>query len=105
MLSQAARGARYAGYFLLHFGLPWLPALALAFPRVRIDDAWRRRPLLPACAALSLVWTASVVALGGDYMAFYRFFVPILPPLALLLAAALRALPGLGWARVRSRRY
>lgn len=91
-LEQAERGARYAGYFLLHFGLPWLPALALALPRVRIDGAWRRRPLLPACAALSLVWTASVVALGGDYMAFYRFFVPILPPLALLLAAALRAL-------------
>ncbi|HJO25421.1 MAG: hypothetical protein QF890_09945 [Myxococcota bacterium] len=91
-IAQAGRGARYVGYFLLHFGLPWLPALLLAIPRLRVDPAWRRHPLLPACAVVSLVWTASVVALGGDYMAFYRFFVPILPPLALLLAAALRAL-------------
>ena len=91
-LAQVERGARYAGYFLWHFGMPWLPALVLAFPRLRIGAAWRQRPLLPACAVLALAWTASVIAVGGDYMAFYRFFVPILPPLALLLAAALRAL-------------
>jgi arabinofuranosyltransferase len=104
-LVQAGRGLRYAIFFLRDFGLPFSLLLALALlPRSgaragsraaggtleRLGTRLREHALLAACAALVLAWSAYVVWVGGDYMAMYRFFVPVLPALSLLLAAATR---------------
>jgi hypothetical protein len=97
-LDQQLRGARYAGLFALHYLAPWLPLLLLAAlrPGRREPDGAASRPLLAGAAAVVLAWAACVVWVGGDYMAMYRFAVPALPFLAVLIgAAARRAL--LGW--------
>jgi len=99
-LAQLDRGARYAGFFLLHYGLAWLPLLVLAArsPRtgkptrevgLALGARVRSEPLLVAAAVLALGLAAAVVWEGGDYMAMYRFFVPVAPLLALLCGAAL----------------
>ena len=92
---QLDEGALYLGQFLLqtHAWL-WLP-LAV----VGVIGAARRRPLAAALAAQALALTAWVVAIGGDAWEF-RFFVPLLPGLALLSVAGIDALA----ARVPRRR-
>jgi hypothetical protein len=46
---------------------------------------------------LLIIYTLYIVAVGGDHFPFYRFFVPLLPPLALVAAVGFgqlgRALP------------
>ncbi|MDJ0852801.1 MAG: hypothetical protein QNK04_30900 [Myxococcota bacterium] len=86
-LPQWLRGARYAGWFALHYLLPWLPVLLLA-GLARGPGAVLREPVLGLSALLLAVLSAAVVWEGGDYMAMYRFFVPVLPFLALFLGAA-----------------
>ncbi len=93
-LAQGLRGARYAGWFGLHYLLPWLPVLLLAAlpggPGPPGERAGRTggAPVIAVSATLLLTFSAAVVWEGGDYMAMYRFFVPVLPFLYLLLAAA-----------------
>lgn len=83
---QLAEGARYLGQFLAqtHAWL-WLP-LAVA----GAVGAARRWPLAAALAAQVLALAAWIVAVGGDAWEF-RFFVPLLPALALLSAAGIDA--------------
>jgi hypothetical protein len=91
-IEQALRGAHYAGLFALHFLLPWLPVAALAIPiPLRTPVQLHTRPLLPLVAAVVATYSLYIVAVGGDYRAMYRFFAPILPLFALLLAATLVA--------------
>jgi hypothetical protein len=74
-----AQGASYVGAFL-HAYLIW-PILVLA-----IGAAVARRAFTPRLpAAIVGVWFAYVVAVGGDFMEF-RFIVPVLPPLFVLIA-------------------
>ncbi|MBW2269898.1 MAG: hypothetical protein JRH16_15100 [Deltaproteobacteria bacterium] len=92
-LAQAQRGAAYLGYFVLHYAAPWLPALVLASWAGRVWPHFGPRdPFFVLASAFVVAWTAYVVAVGGDYMAMYRFAVPALPVLALLLASRLRQL-------------
>jgi hypothetical protein len=87
--AQAARGVAYAALFARDFLLPWLPLalLAAAAPALRAErrGAWLGLPVL-----FTAGWALYVVAIGGDYMAMYRFFVPALPFLMLLLGLAAR---------------
>ncbi|HMQ33954.1 MAG TPA: hypothetical protein PKD53_24695 [Chloroflexaceae bacterium] len=82
-LSQVLRGAAYAGSFALTLGGPLL-LVALA-PWAR---GWRaalaswRGYLLP----LTLAYSAYIVAVGGDHFRGERFFVPLLPWIAILMA-------------------
>jgi len=86
-LRQALRGLAYAGGFALSLGGPLL--LVVALPWLR---GWRaalaswRGLLLPLVA----VYTAYIVSVGGDHFRGERFFVPILPWIAILLADGLR---------------
>ena len=98
-VAQAGRGAAYAALFARDYLLPWLPLglLAVLAPRLPRDgrSPWLALPLLFAAG-----WSLAVIALGGDYMAMYRFFVPALPFLMLLLGlAAQRALAAGGGRR------
>ena len=110
--AQYARGAGYVFFFLKHYGLPWLPLLLVAAWRrakasggsraglseASVGDIPPARILLVACAAIVAAYTLYIAWVGGDYMAMYRFFVPILPFAYLLLGAAvarsMSALPG-----------
>ncbi len=58
------------------------------------------RPETLALAAISWGYVAYVVAVGGDFMPFFRFFLPILPLLAVLLAWLLPAVVGGGPRRI-----
>ncbi len=95
--SQLGRGLEYTGLFFLHFVTPWLVLVALALSRGAAADrrgkpARRRlegaRPMLTASALLTLIYSTYVAVVGGDYMAMYRFFVPVLPFLALFIGLA-----------------
>ncbi|MEI7646113.1 MAG: hypothetical protein WCJ55_17735 [Chloroflexales bacterium] len=87
-LRQVLRGLEYAGGFALTLGgpllllplLPWLRGWRAAM------RSWRGY-LLP----LALVYSAYIVAVGGDHFRGERFFVPVLPWLAMLLADGLAA--------------
>jgi hypothetical protein len=83
---QVLRGAAYAGGFALTLGGPLLLAIGMPWWRDwRAALASWRGYLLP----LALAYTAYVVAVGGDHFRGERFFVPLLPWFALLLADGL----------------
>lgn len=90
-LSQVARGAVYAGGFALTLGGPLLlVCLApwLRGPRAALGS-WRGY-LLP----LALAYTAYIIAVGGDHFRGQRFFVPILPWIAILMADGVATIYG-----------
>jgi hypothetical protein len=92
-INQALRGAHYSALFALHFLSPWIAVLGITLV-ARKQAASATGPssangLLPLCGAIVLVYSVYIVSVGGDYMAMYRFFVPILPFLYLLICAAL----------------
>ena len=114
-LRQDRRGAVYVGYFTLHFVLPWLPWGFLAPWRAaqkwsltraaqpRRWSSWLARwPGGIIAAAVIAGYTGYVVLVGGDYMAMYRFMVPVLPLLYVLFGAGIQqALDGLSIAGPR----
>jgi arabinofuranosyltransferase len=79
----AARGANYVLHFLLTF--PGV-VLALGLGALALGSPTRR--LLPA-GVLVAATAIYVVLVGGDFMAFDRFMVPMLPFTALVLGAGL----------------
>lgn len=103
------RGAHYVGFFARDYLLPWLPLLAvlaaLAIERSRktrfqpisrsemepveaARAAARRAALLlelVLAAGICVVFVPYVMFVGGDYMPMYRFLVPLLPVMALLM--------------------
>ncbi|MBX0326703.1 hypothetical protein K2Z83_03270 [Oscillochloris sp. ZM17-4] len=88
-LRQVLRGLSYAGEFSLTLGGPLLLLICVPWVRGwRVTLASWRGYLLP----LALVYTAYIVAVGGDHFRGERFFVPVLPWLALLMADGLAAL-------------
>lgn len=97
-LAGTGLGRTYLKNFLNTYRLAYLaPFILPAFADGRRSwDAWYP-------AVLILAWSAWIVAVGGDFMPYHRFFAPVWPLLCLLLglgldglAAALRrAYPGL----------
>jgi len=77
-LATLQQGAIHLGRFLHAYWL-WPAILIVAIAMV----AKRRRPpILPL--AVVLAWSAYVIAVGGDFMEF-RFFVPMMPALFVLV--------------------
>ena len=69
------RGARYLWDFVVVYWL-WILALAL----VSVFQEFRARAMPATCGvSLVLVWCAYIVGGGGDWMPYFRFFLPILP--------------------------
>lgn len=89
--SQAFNGARYLGEFALAF-----PALTLAFflPPLLLLGRRKVQDHVPFAVVyvVMLGYTAYVISVGGDFMPFFRFFVPILPLCCVLLAWSFGAL-------------
>jgi arabinofuranosyltransferase len=103
-LLQALRGVRYTALFALQYVTPWLLVLVPLAWEVVPKFANLERPKRPSlswlearapvivCAVLAVVYVAYVAAIGGDYMAMYRFFVPALPFSYLLAGLAVHEL-------------
>ncbi len=101
-LAQYLRGAKYSLLFFVLFILPLAPLpLGLLWERGAANSLRPPRSLralrdrvaenigASVCLAVILVYSAYIVYVGGDYMAMFRFYVPLLPliyPLAGLLA-------------------
>ncbi len=118
--AQALRGLRYLGDFAVSqaplLALALLAGLLACLGRLsRMEDGgWRMEDgassghppssIFHPQSVVGYLWlligvyTLYIVAVGGDHFPLYRFFVPLLPPLALLAAPALggigAALPG-----------
>lgn len=96
---QYLRGLKYTGLFAFHYLLPLAPvAFALGWERAPLQPDpfhWRttleharRHVGLYLCVLVIAAYTLCIVCLGGDYMAMYRFFVPILLFFYLVAGAA-----------------
>ena len=106
---QVLRGGLLAFIFFMQFALPLLPMALLAIWERGLSDlaaragrlrlGLERRPLATCSAAVVVAYSAYNVAVGGDYMAMHRFFVPVLPFIYLLFALVAGAVYG----RVRTR--
>lgn len=94
-LETFLRGGQYVASFFLEY-----PVLAL-FGCLGARAALRPGAEVSTRSALVLLATtlAYAVAVGGDFMAWFRFLVPAVPFLALLGAAWVRSVP---WARSTS---
>ena len=79
LADQLSRGVRYTGGFTLKGGPYFL--LLFVFPLV-----WRRYPRTMLVGAwVAVVHLVYVTVVGGDWMPDYRFVLPVLPLLCLLL--------------------
>ncbi len=74
-----AAGLTYLFWFSVSYA--YLPLLPVVLVRLR------RGPAQALVLLFVVLWAAYVVAVGGDFMEF-RFLVPLLPPLLLLLVGA-----------------
>ncbi len=98
---QWIRGAKYSLFFIIHFILPLAPLIIFLFWKKRVQikktnlfsfsqfnsQIASNRYGLILCGAICLGYSSYIVLIGGDYMAMYRFFVPILPFIYILIAA------------------
>ncbi len=98
---QWFRGLKYFGYFIIHYLLPFLPMLIYLFLKRRELFSSKkifflntlRKPfsltrfIISFLILICLAYTSYIIYVGGDYMAMYRFYVPILPFIYILLAA------------------
>ncbi len=94
--AQLVNGLHYLGeWATAHPPLAAALLLPLALVTRRGREAVRARPETAAVYLIALTHTAYIVSVGGDFMPFFRFFLPVMPLYALLVASALRALaPG-----------
>jgi arabinofuranosyltransferase len=96
-LPQVVRGAMLAFIFYMQFAVPLLPWGLVALweagvPRPRVDRlavvTWLRRWALVLLGTLIVIaYTLYTIAVGGDYMAMHRFYVPVLPFVYLCVGA------------------
>jgi hypothetical protein len=85
-LGRLGFGISYAKTFVISHALVVAACVVGALPWWRSD---RRDPFAPFACALGAAWTAYVVWMGGDAFPGYRFWLPVLPLAAALLAGAL----------------
>jgi arabinofuranosyltransferase len=109
-LHQWFRGLKYLIYFSLHFILPFLPLLLYLFWKkkemLKIKkfslSEWLGLPLsnhsfsLMFCGVFCSAYILYIILVGGDYMAMYRFFVPVLPFIYILLTAGFNLMKNSG---------
>jgi len=80
-------GLIYAARFFFAFNLYGGALVAVALTKKRASQAGLVVPL-----AVVVAWTAYVIFVGGDHFAMFRFFVPVLVPLAFLLLLEVESL-------------
>jgi arabinofuranosyltransferase len=86
-INSITRGFTYLAAFMLVFPATIITVVSAAYARPT-----SLRPLFSTCLVIVLGTAAYTVMIGGDHMAMYRFFVPALPFLALMLGMVLHRL-------------
>jgi tetratricopeptide (TPR) repeat protein len=90
---QLVTGVRYGGRWALAF--PFF-AVTLLLPLLFLNRGMRKRIELNramiAVYLVALAYAGYVVGVGGDFMPYFRFFVPLMPLCALLLSWTLASL-------------
>lgn len=106
---HALVGLRYLGRFALATPLAWAAmalALPLPSPTSQEDPAGaasaRRPPALAASVAFVALWAVHVARVGGDYLPYHRFLVPVAPLLFALGAAGVHRAYVFALARLRA---
>ncbi len=109
-VDQLVRGLLLTSQFGFQFVTPLVPWALVALwehgvPAIRrpvaaCAAALRAHALVAGSVALFTVYTAYIVAVGNDYMAMHRFFVPLLAPMYVAAAGSLAPL----WPRFAPRR-
>ncbi len=97
---QYLRGGIYLGYFTAYFIFPFLFPVLLWWWEKRNSvnsTASTSNDIKPnigvlSCLTLCIVYTMYIIFVGGDYMAMFRFFVPILPLIYLCFGSVFRTL-------------
>lgn len=84
-----APGLRYFWSWVVIHHVWIVPALAIA--RRHLPDR-REGRLLALTGLYTLVLSVHVIRVGGDFMALHRFFVPLMPGLAVVAALGLRTI-------------
>lgn len=100
-LRAALRGLEYAGGFALTLAVPFVLLVLGGFvkrTREPGNEGTRERGSQGTRESANqylwsvvAVYTLYIIVVGGDHFPGYRFFVPLVPPLAVLLAAGLAA--------------
>ncbi len=106
--AQIARGISHVMWFGVLFAVPLVPTLITLIPqglkalrRNRSAKGMhfvRERAAFWIPAYLGLLYSAYIAAVGGDYMAMFRFFAPITPMICLFTGGLI----GAGFAMTRS---
>jgi hypothetical protein len=102
-LYQYLRGLRYSGLFYAFYVLPFIPLVVfLIWEKRKVSPQSRKiRDRVPGTGAGLRLWviflictlyTLYIVYVGGDYMAMFRFYAPLLPLIYLVMAAAVYSL-------------
>jgi arabinofuranosyltransferase len=101
---QWFRGLRYIFFFSFHYLAPLVPIifvfLFIKSDRIRFLDFVKPGKKkndniflsIQLIFIISFLYTFYIIFVGGDYMAMYRFFVPILPFIYLLVASLLNSI-------------
>ena len=89
--SQLGNGIRYLGEAALAFPA-FIAAFILPLPLLLFTRGRAGHRAFAITYLVSVGYLAYVVSVGGDFMPFFRFFLPILPLAALLLTWSLAAL-------------
>jgi len=101
---QWLRGLKYLFFFSFHFLVPLVPIVLLylfiKIDRLKLSEIFKTKKStteinifsIKLCAILCLSYTFYIIIVGGDYMAMYRFFVPILPFIYLLIGMVLKSI-------------
>jgi hypothetical protein len=93
--NQIIRGLKYFYFFGLHFLLPLVPLIAFfLFTDLKkskkfineISGDEKKSYTLLIFFCVFVIYTLYIIYVGGDYMAMYRFFVPVLPLIYLITA-------------------
>lgn len=77
-VEQYKRGLAYLGYFSFFYLIPLIPFLVLFLWEGK-EPEWRLNPNTLLLLSICLIYTIYIIFVGGDYMAMFRFFVPIIP--------------------------
>ena len=87
MAQQLEGGLRYVWGYLKNLG----PVALFALPGLYLGLRARPRETI-AFAAITLLFTAYILSVGGDWMPFHRFFAPVEPFFYVLICAGARSL-------------
>ncbi len=101
---QWLRGLKYLFFFSFHFLVPLIPIvlvyLFIKIDHIKLSGIFKTKKSnteinifsFKLCTILCLLYTFYIVLVGGDYMTMYRFFVPILPFIYLLIGIVLNSI-------------